>query len=240
MGKSTSMLIIIVILTLSACCGAQEDFYQPYQEYLESGSSAGFLKAWQYYHDNGSNRTGSDLILGYLHLTELDKIVSMLHSRVDSLDNGQKFSLANLMLGMGRYKDSIAIYEILNETIPNWSCPWRHKGEAFFRSGQLAEAETSLLQAITTRKEHFDAYVMLAETQLELGKPAEALHTLETGLPYRGLSAEEADPEIKDSDIEFLYLELLKANNREEEYQLKAEELKALFPEDSYWNSSKN
>ena len=59
---------------------------------------------------------------------------------VEELPNKAKFSCANIQLEMGRYDDAIEIYKMLNEKTPKWSCPWRHRGEAYWKKGELDNA----------------------------------------------------------------------------------------------------
>jgi len=127
------------------------------------------------------------------------------------------------------------VYEGLNEEFPDWSCPWRHKGEAYFKTSELELAETALQKAIETRVEHFDAYVMLAEVQDAMGKNAEALKTLETGFSYKGKDVEDPEKELTDLDVQFLYMRLLKVNNMQNEYELQKKKLEKAAPNDERW-----
>ena len=148
----------------------------------------------------------------------------------DSLAPRENFSLANILLDKGEYEKAISYYEKLNKAVPKWSCPWRHKGEAYYKMHKLQEAEKSLKKAIETRKEHYDAYIMLAEVQRDLKKYDEALKTFETGLSYKGKDIEDPEKEVSFIDELFLHAELLKLNNKDYSEILK--KIKKIAPDD--------
>jgi len=136
---------------------------------------------------------------------ELEKNLEVLGSNLDSLNTRTKFSYANLLLELGKLDESIIIYDKLNEDVPKWSCPWRHKGEVLIKQNKLLEAETATLMAIETREDHFDAYVQLAKIQKDMKKYEEALKTLNKGLSYYSSDPEE---EVTDEEVIELKLEL--------------------------------
>jgi tetratricopeptide (TPR) repeat protein len=132
---------------------------------------------------------------------------------------------------MGKYEPAVAIYEKINQQFPKWSCPWRHKGEAFFKSGKLEKAEQALQKAIETRKQHYDAYVMLAEVQKEQNEYRQALETLQEGMKYKNKDIEEG--EVDELEVDFLMLELLELNH--ETTDELEERLKQQAPDHPYW-----
>ncbi len=174
-------------------------------------------------------------MLSYLHLNEINRQIDELKNKIETLSSGEKFQFANLLLSLGEFEKSIKIYKSLNEQLPNWSCPWRHKGEAYWKIGKLAEAESALLKAIETRVEHYDAYVMLAEVQYDMNKKEEALKTLETGLSYKGKDIEDPEKEVSDLDVQFFYMKLLVENNRIEDYNYLKKKLQKSVPEAEHW-----
>jgi hypothetical protein len=91
------------------------------------------------------------------------------------------------------------------------------------------------MKAIATRKEHYDAYIMLAEVQNEIGKYEKALETLNEGLSYKGKDIEDSEEEVSDLEVKFLQLELLKRNGKISEYQNLESVLKEKAPEDKRW-----
>jgi len=184
------------------------------------------------YYSTLDNETGK-LLTAYLYYSELEKALDELGSEPDSLTMKTKFNYANLLLDLGRYDECIPIYESLNAESPVWACPWRHKGEAYFKSDELEQAEIALKRAIETRVEHYDAYVMLAEVKEEMGNYTDALATLETGFSYKGKDIEDPDEEITDLDVQFLYLRLLKVNNMQDEYEQQRMKLENIVPEDT-------
>jgi tetratricopeptide (TPR) repeat protein len=179
------------------------------------------------------------LLLSYVHYLELNEYIVHLQENLEALPNRVKFQFANLLLSLNQYEQSIEIYDMLTEALPNWSCAWRHKGEALYLAGEPEKAEDSLKEAIRTREEHYDAYVWLALVQKELEKPAEALETLKTGLTYYGKDIEDPDEEVDSMDVQFMLLELYRLNDMQEEYQEKRSKLMQEAPTDTRWDGVK-
>jgi tetratricopeptide (TPR) repeat protein len=129
-------------------------------------------------------------------------------SKADSLAAGERFTLANILLGKEDYANAIPLYDALNRDYPNWSCPWRHKGEAYFNQKNYEAAVTSLQQAIATNTEHYDAYVWMAFSLNELGRYQEALTNLETAMTLSPTEEESEDEVLSPEQIQTLYKEL--------------------------------
>lgn len=178
-------------------------------------------------------------MLSYIYMLEMERMLGQFEVRIDSLAPNIKFQYANLLLEIGKYDECIEVYEGLNEEFPDWSCPWRHKGEAYFKTSELEKAEISLQKAIETRVEHYDAYVMLAEVQEAMGKYTDALATLETAFSYKGKDIEDPEQEITDLDVQFLHLRLLKQNNMQNEYGQLKMKLEKASPDDTRWKDIK-
>ncbi|HCX73408.1 MAG TPA: hypothetical protein DHM37_06810 [Candidatus Cloacimonas sp.] len=217
MKKSMIILLIFVISTLSAV---------GLQEYLEKPNFKTFRQT-----ADSLYKANSQIELAYLLNYELERQIAELDKVYSQMDLQSKFSLANLKLEMGKYESAIAIYEELNQNYPKWSCPWRHKGEALFKTNKLAEAEKALQKSIETRKQHYDAYVMLAEVQKEQKKYKQALQTLQEGMKYKGKDIEEGERD--ELEVDFLMLELLKLN-QEPATELE-QRLKKQAPNHPYW-----
>ena len=214
---------------------SQINYFQIYQE---NSNFENFRKAIEHYNSNLSqdkDNFESNLYLSYLYFMEMNRNLERLKNNFDVLDNRTKFSFANLLLNLGRYDESITYYEKLNQESPNWSCPWRHKGEALMKLNRFEEAEKALQKAIETREEHYDAYVMLAEVQKEMGKYREALQTLNKGFSYKGKDIEDSEDEVTELDVKFLHLELLKRNGKIAEYQNLKTFLEEKAPKDKRW-----
>ena len=163
--------------------------------------------------DHFSQPENSDnLMLAYLYYIQLENTLKDMETDLPEMNNRTKFQYANLLLTLNRFDESIKVYDQLNEEVPDWSCPWRHKGEAYFKAGDLVQAEIALKKSIETRIEHFDAYVMLAEVQKEAGNYKEALETLETGLTYKGKDIEDPEEEVDMDELEILHQELIELN----------------------------
>jgi tetratricopeptide (TPR) repeat protein len=126
----------------------------------------------------------------------------------DTLAAGERFGLANTLLGMGEYSAAIKVYNSLNRDYPKWSCPWRHKGQALFLINDFSAAEKSLEEAINTNSQHWDAYIWLAKVQKELGKYAEALANLDAASQIGQQEEGSEDPVFSSEEIRELYNEL--------------------------------
>jgi len=176
--------IIIVVAQLTAQHGGGD--FEKLLNFQKDPSFDNLYAALQYYQDllNSEDREMAHIALANLHMIAMDNIIEDMQSNLDSLTLRSQFQLANLLLENKRFKESIRIYDVINSTSPNWSCPWRHKGEALFRLSKYNEAETATIKAIETREDHYDAYIQLAEIQMNLEKFTEALETLDKASEY--------------------------------------------------------
>ncbi len=232
-------MILLIVIMLSITLLNAGDLFKHYQEYSEEPNNENFLKAVNFYNSNIENDEEADtnrLILSYVYLTALENNIDYFQTNSDELNKGTKFQFANnVLLSMGKYEAAIEIYESLNETLPQWSCPFRHKGEAYFYLGDFENAEIALKKAIETRIEHYDAYIWLAEVQIELEKYKEALDTFELGIFYKGKDSEDPEEEISNEDEEFLKFKLLFYNKKYKEAKLQREKLVYHFPDSEHW-----
>jgi len=232
------ILCVMLICATFTILHAQDSEANPFQDYYADPNISSFENAFKHYSAQLAEDEESDsarLMLSYLYLIELERMLEQFETRVDSLAPKYQFQYANLLLELRKYDEAIEIYEMLNADYPDWSCSWRHKGEAYFKSDELVQAEIALQKAIETRVEHYDAYVMLAEVQDAMGKNAEALATLETGFTYKGEDIEDPDEEVSDLDVQFLYLRLLKVNDRHNNYEQLKKKLEKNAPDDERW-----
>jgi len=198
-------LLIVLFIVLVTMCFAKHDDYAEFNEYQENPTYENFLKAADGYQEQIDSTYSANIMLAYLYKMQLDQEILVLKENLDSLTTRTKFSYANLLLELGKLDESIVIYDKLNEDVPKWSCPWRHKGEVLMKQNKLAEAETATLMAIETREDHFDAYVQLAHIQKDMKKYEEALKSLNKGLSYYSSDPEE---EVTDEEVMELKLEL--------------------------------
>jgi tetratricopeptide (TPR) repeat protein len=163
----------------------------------------------------GNSGMQAKLNLAYISNLESLRLMELAKADMDNLKPGERFALANLYLEMDKYDDAISIYNLLNETTPKWSCPWRHKGEALYKSGNYDAAKKSLEMAIETNKEHYDAYLWYAKTLYELKDYKNALRALETAFDLtEELEDSEYDQVIPEEEINQLYQELLKLTQK--------------------------
>ena len=205
---------IIILLLISGLFGEAHDNseYEQYQKYQAEPTIENLISALQYYSEL-DNETGK-LMLAYLYSMSLESSLEGLAAEVDSLSMKTRFSYANLLLDLGRYEECVPIYESLNTESPAWACPWRHKGEAFWKQGNLEDAESALKQSIIVRENHYDAYVMLAEVLSEAGKVKEALETLEKGLEYKEENPEYSEDDAFEAEVKALHEKLIKLNSK--------------------------
>jgi len=205
MKKIIFSIIVVVLITLLLAEEPNEN--ELFMIYQQDQTFENFQKAIEHYNSNSENAKdyNSALMLAYLYSMELDNNLDILNDDLDSLNTRTKFSYANLLLELGKLDESIAVYDKLNEDVPKWSCPWRHKGQALLEQQNYKDAEIATRQAIETREDHFDAYIQLARIQKELGEYNAALQTLENGMQY-----EEADleGEVTNEEVELLKAEL--------------------------------
>lgn len=214
--KRVAIVIAAILLVGAGASVAEEE--SPYRIYLNDKTQENFLTALEHYEALRADSVNHNatVVIAYLHMLEMERNLEMLTENIDELPNKAKFSCANIQLEMGRYDDAIEIYKMLNEKTPKWSCPWRHRGEAYWKKGDLDNAIMSLEKAIETRETHYDAYVMLAEVLRDRGDYARALETLEKGFTHYGKDIEDPEEEVNNLDVHFLYLDLLEKNGHTE------------------------
>lgn len=204
----------IVLLTLAILlCGtvfAQEN--DPVNTYLDSPNPTAFSPAISSLYQSitaGENLTRSKIYSLYLMNVETRRLVDELMVTADSLPAGERFSLANVLMGMEMLDQAVVLYEGLNEAYPTWSCPWRHKGEAYYKLGEYEAAAGALQEAINTNENHQDAYLWMAFALNELGEYSSALENLERALSMESEEEGGEDSVIPQEQIEALHRELV-------------------------------
>lgn len=205
MKKFIFLFITIYILTtLTAETHSEDELFNVYQQ---NQTFENFQKAISHYNSKCEDIEDhtSVLMMSYLYTMELHRNLDLLKTNIDSLNTRTKFSYANLLLEIGQFDESVTIYDQLNSDFPKWSCPWRHKGEAFMKQQNYKDAELATIKAIETREDHFDAYIQLAKIQKEMGKYREALKSMNKGLSYYSSDPEE---EVSDEEVMKLKMEL--------------------------------
>jgi tetratricopeptide (TPR) repeat protein len=232
--KKLLALALVFCLAVPALAAAQEKKESPFQIYSKEQTPENFVNAYNAY--NAQMKDTADYaavaMLGWLSYYELDRNLEILKQNAANLTNMNKFQYANILLELARYDEAIPLYEQLNEKNPKWSCPWRHKGTALWKKGQLAGAVKSLEMAIETRKTHYDAYVVLAQVYNDMKEYKKAVETVETGLSYYGKDSEDPEKEMNTLEVQFLYLDLLKKTGETAKYKAQYEKLQKLAPED--------
>jgi tetratricopeptide (TPR) repeat protein len=146
--------------------------------------------------------------MAYIAENEVSRLLNDLDSIKAELSTGELFTLANIYLSRSEYKHAVALYDSLNEAYPKWSCPWRHKGEAYYRLKDFNEASAALQQAIATNAKHYDAYIWMAMTLKELGQYSAALKHLDKALELSPDAEQSEDDALSQAQIQSLYKEL--------------------------------
>jgi len=212
MKKFTFIMLWLLIVVLYC---AQES---PVTLYLQNQNLETYKQAVNYLiqiDKEGNSGMQAKLNLAYISNLESLRLMELAKADMDNLKPGERFALANLYLERDKYDDAISIYNLLNEATPKWSCPWRHKGEALYKSGNYDAAKKSLEMAIETNKEHYDAYLWYAKTLYELKDYKNALRALETAFDLtEELEDSEYDQVIPEEEINQLYQELLKLTQK--------------------------
>jgi tetratricopeptide (TPR) repeat protein len=233
--KKLFALALVLCLMAPALAAAQEKPPSPFQVYSNDQTPENFVNAYNAYNAQMKDTAdyGAVAMLAWLSYYELDRNLEVLKKNAANLTNMNKFQYANVLLELARYDEAIPLYEQLNEKNPKWSCPWRHKGTALWKSGKLDEAVKSLEMAIETRKTHYDAYVVLAQVYNDKKEYKKALATVETGLSYYGKDSEDPDKEMNTLEVQFFYLDLLKKTGETAKYKAQYEKLQKLVPDDA-------
>lgn len=230
-------LILIFIMSLSfSLIAEQHGEDNAFSAYSNDPSFENFHKAVIEYTKLAETDPTGHIMLSYLYQMEMEKNIEQLSVKADSLDMGGKFSYANLLLSLNRNEEAVKIYEAINAEAPAWSCPWRHKGEALYKSANLEEAEKATKSAIETKPDHFDAYIQLAHIQFDMDKKEEALATMELGLTQY---SEDCEEDLSMLDVNFFHLKLLKLNGKKDAYKKLSAKLREIAPENSEWDNFK-
>ncbi len=205
------LALIIIALIVATMAFAQDN---PLTAYMQDANVANFKAAVDYIAENDAKEPESlrlKLTLAFIANHEVKRVMALANTNLDQLSAGERFSLGNLYLGMDNYAEAIKIYDNINREFPNWSCPWRHKGEALYKSKDFKAAVKALEKSVETNKEHYDAYVWLAFAQYEIKKYKDARKSLETAF---ALDAEEEgshfDEELPEEHIMELYEKIKK------------------------------
>jgi tetratricopeptide (TPR) repeat protein len=185
----------------------------PIQQYFKNPNTLTFQNAWNYCNEalaKDSTSISTKVMMATIANYQADLLIEAITPVAGTLDAGGKFQFANLLLGKEKYEDAIPLYQSINESTPDWSCPWRHKGTSLYMLKKYKDAEVSLQKAVETNKEHYDAYVWLAKTQYQLKKYKIALQNLETALTLNPNAEGSDDTGFNDNDVKVLHKELLK------------------------------
>lgn len=222
--------IYVIMILFAIALWAENHNHQGtdvYQTYINDPSWENLQTALLNYRQAMDEDSSASVMYAYLCVNELETALEKLDAAKDTLSPRDTFSYANLLLHIGRFEESIALYDTLNEKTPKWSCPWRHKGEALMKLNRLEEAEKATEMAIETRPDHFDAYIQLATIRKKMNKAEEALTALEKGLSYT-----DDEGEVNMTDVYFMQLELYQTVGNQAAADALLKKLKSLAPDD--------
>lgn len=189
----------------------------PVTSYFANPNSTAYLAAVQSCQadlQQDPEKVSVKILMANLAVMEAKRLANEVAEVSDKLDIGGSFQYANLLLAQKEYELAIAIYQKINTDSPDWSCPWRHKGEAYFRMGDYKSALVAFQQAVQTNKEHYDAYLWLAKTQYVLKKYKPALKNLETAFTLNPEAEQNTDEVISEKTIKELHEALLKKTGK--------------------------
>ncbi len=158
----------------------------------------------------GENSNANKINLAFISQMEASRLGESMQAVADSLAPGERFALANMLLAQEKYASAVELYNKINAETPNWSCPWRHKGEALYKLKNYKAAEKALQEAIATNEQHYDAYLWLAFTQYELKQYKKAWASLEKARSLSPNAEESADQAISDTQLQELSAKLRK------------------------------
>jgi tetratricopeptide (TPR) repeat protein len=206
--------LLILILSMLAWLAAEAN---PVTDYFSNPTSAAYIAAVQYCSTSLEKDPSQNMLkiqLASLAVTEANRLTADVSSAEDKLDTAGLFQYGNLLLAQKRYQDAINVYQKINVSTPAWSCPWRHKGEAYFRLNNYKQALEALLMAVETNRQHYDAYLWLARTQYQLKKYKAGLQSLETALTLNPKAEENQDEVMSENSIKALHDALLKKTGK--------------------------
>lgn len=226
--------ILLILICFSAIVILFSDSQELLNNYYNDATLENIKAVLDEAHQAEKSST-AQLNLLLLHFNEMSKAITQLESMNADLQPAQRFQLANIYLALGENEKAITHYDILNEKFVDWSCPWRHKGEAYYNLENWENSEKALSKAIEARIEHYDAYLWLARVQLKQGKNKEALKTFDTGMSYKGKDTEDPEEEFSSEEESFLKLDILKANKLKKEVKELEKALTAKYPDSNYW-----
>lgn len=229
-----SRLVLTLVIAALAAAGAEAQEKSPFRVYLDERTPENFIAAYEHYEQMRGDTVnhGAAVVLGYLAMYEMQRNLDLLEEHAADLSTRQKFQYANILLALERYDESIELYTQINEASPRWSCGWRHRGEAYWKKGELEKAVECLEKSIETRETHYDAYVFLAKVLRDMKRYPEALETLEKGLTYYGKDIEDPEEEVASVDVAFLHLDLLEKCGLAEKHRELYKKVKQKYPDD--------
>jgi tetratricopeptide (TPR) repeat protein len=207
------MRIIICIFILLSALSLIATETSPITQYFNNPTTVTFQNAWNHCNEalvKDSTSVSTRIMMASIANYETERLIYDISPKATSLNTGSKFQYANLLLSREKYEEAIPLYQSLNDSLPTWSCPWRHKGTSLYMLKKYKEAEISLQKAVETNVEHYDAYIWLAKTQYQMKKYKIALQNLETGLKLNPEAEGSDDTGFSDNDVAVLHQELLK------------------------------
>ncbi|MBM4404289.1 MAG: tetratricopeptide repeat protein [Candidatus Cloacimonetes bacterium] len=203
-------LLFLTLALMLVALAAQEDV-NPLRQYLDKPGLETFSKAMEYLTQlqiKAPENRQIEMQAAYFASMEINRILRETKEILAELSAGEQFLLGNILMSLDRLPEAVEIYDRINRDYPNWSCPWRHKGEALYKQKDYKAAVKALEQSIETNKEHYDAYVWAAFALYELKKYKQARKYLEIAFSLQAGEEGHYDEAIADVKIQELYEKL--------------------------------
>jgi len=233
-------VLVILLLSLSIGFVFADEARDLYMRYMEEPCYRTFLDVHSLATEIEADTTVvvdmRHFYLMHVHRMEMNRYLDALVENVEAFGAGVRRNIADTLMGLGRLDLAIEIYRKAIEASPQWSCAWRHKGEAYFRNNDLDNAERALRAAIQYRQTHYDAYLMLAEVQYLQGRHRQALINMERAFLFLNYADMCEDELYSDEETQFLHLKILQANRgRRSEARALENKLRELYPNNAFW-----
>jgi len=206
------LLLILIVVLMMVSLPAKEQV-NPLEQYIDNPGLETFSSAIDYLMQQQAKDPENrriELQAAYFAGLEASRIMRRSKEILSDLSAGEQFLLGNILMSLHRLEEAVEIYDRINLEYPDWSCPWRHKGEALYKLQDYKAAAKALDKAIETNREHYDAYIWAAFNLYKLKKYKQARQYLETAFTLNADKEGHYDEVIPDEKIHDLYDKLKK------------------------------
>ena len=102
--------------------------------------------------------------------------------RADSVENNKTLEQVRQLISQRRMDEAVILATRLIARAPNFAEAYNQRAIAYFKQGRFAESAEDCIRTLTLNPCHIGALGGLAQCQLSLDQPREALKTLRRGL----------------------------------------------------------